>query len=289
MTIALAKNYTSLLDEVYQNASLTADLTADPELVRSGANAKEILIPTIEVSGLGDYDRNAGYVSGSVSVGWETKAFEYDRGLKLMVDEMDNQETFDIAAGKAGAELERTQVAPENDAYTFAKIAGITGISKATPATLADGAAFLAALDAAMTEMDDDEVPAEDRILYATPTLINSVRNLDTNKSREVLDSFAVIKKVPQSRFYTSIDMLDGKTSGEEAGGYVITPVTGKNINFLIVHKPAVIKYDKHVVSAVIPPAQNPDADAYIIKYRKYGIVEVFTNKVAGIYLHHKA
>lgn len=289
MTIALAKNYTSLLDEVYQNASLTADLTADPELVREGANAKEIMIPKIEVSGLGDYDRNAGYVSGSVSVGWETKAFDYDRGLKLMVDEMDDQETFNIAAGRAGAELERTQVAPENDAYTFAKIAGISGISKATPGTIADAVAFLAAVDAAMTKMDDDQVPAEQRILYATPGMINGVRSLDTNKSREVLAAFEAVKKVPQSRFYTSIDMLDGKSAGEEAGGYVVTPATGKAINFLIVHKPAVIKYDKHVVSAVIPPAQNPDADAYILKYRKYGIVEVFENKVAGIYLHHKA
>ena len=27
----------------------------------------------------------------------------------------------------------------------------------------------------------------------------------------------------------------------------------------------------------------------WITKYRKYGIVDVYENKVAGIYLHHKA
>lgn len=66
--------------------------------------------------------------------------------------------------------------------------------------------------------MDEDEVPEEGRILYATPTLLNGVMALDTTKSREVLSAFSVRKAVPQSRFYTAIDLLDGKTAGEEAG-----------------------------------------------------------------------
>ena len=56
--ITLAKNYTDLLDEVYKNASVTADLTSDASMMRAGANAKEILYPQVSVSGLGDYDRN---------------------------------------------------------------------------------------------------------------------------------------------------------------------------------------------------------------------------------------
>lgn len=58
----------------------------------------------------------------------------------------------------------------------------------------------------------------------------------------------------------------------------------------MIIHKPAIIKHDKHVVSNVIPAfGQIPDADADIVKYRKYGLVDVYKNKVAGIYLSHKA
>ena len=38
-TIALAKNYTSILDEVYKGASVTADLTSDASMMREGANA----------------------------------------------------------------------------------------------------------------------------------------------------------------------------------------------------------------------------------------------------------
>lgn len=286
--IVLAKNYTDLLDEVYKLASVTADLTGDPSMVRAGTNANEICYPQISVSGLGDYDRSSGYTNGSVDVEWQTTKFNYDRGTKITVDAMDNQETFDIAFGRAGGALIREKVAPEADAFTFATLAGTSGISVATAATYADASAFLNALIEAKNKMDEDEVPDEGRILYATPTLLNGVMALDTTKSREVLNTFAVKKKVPQSRFYTSIDLLDGKTSGEEAGHYKKSS-TGKDINFMIVHKPAIIKYDKHIAHDLIAPQNNPNSDAYILKYRKYGLVDVYKNKVAGIYLSHKA
>ena len=287
-TIALAKNYTSILDEVYCNASVTADLTSDNTMVRAGANANEIIYPQISVSGLGDYSRNSGYTDGSVNLEWKTAKFNYDRGTKISVDVMDNEESRDIAFTMAGAELMRTKVAPEADAFVFATLAGTAGISKATPATYADATEFLAALIEAKNKMDEDEVPEEGRILYATPTLMNGVMALDTTKSREILNSFTVKKKVPQSRFYTAIDLLDGKSPGEEAGHYK-KATEGKDINFMIIHKPAVIKFDKHTASDIIPASANPDADADISKYRKYGIVDVYQNKVAGIYLSHKA
>ena len=286
-TIALAKNYTSILDEVYCNASVTADLTSDNTMVRAGANANEIIYPQISVTGLGDYSRNSGYTDGLVNLEWKTAKFNYDRGTKISVDVMDNEESRDIAFTMAGAELMRTKVAPEADAFVFATLAGTAGISKATPATYADATEFLAALIEAKNKMDEDEVPEEGRILYATPTLMNGVMALDTTKSREILNSFTVKKKVPQSRFYTAIDLLDGKSPSEEAGHYK-KATTGKDINFMIVHKPAVIKFDKHTASDIIPASANPDADADISKYRKYGIVDVYQNKVAGIYLSCK-
>ena len=46
-TIALSKVYTNLLDEVYQQSSLTAVLESDATLSRQGANAKEIVIPKL--------------------------------------------------------------------------------------------------------------------------------------------------------------------------------------------------------------------------------------------------
>lgn len=287
-TITLAKGYLELLDEVYRNASVTADLTSDSKLIRAGANVNELIYPQLSVTGLGDYDRNSGYTDGAVNLVWKTTTFNYDRGTRITVDTMDDQETFNLAFGAAGGALQREKVAPEADAFTFATIAGTPGISIAPAATYADGQQFLEALLEAKNKMDEDEVPEEGRILYATPTLLNSIMALDTTKSREALSAYTVKKRVPQSRFYTAIDLLDGKSAGEETGHFK-KAADGKDINFLIIHRPAIIKWDKHVVGDIIEPASNPASDAYILKYRKYGIVDIYQNKTAGIYLSHKA
>lgn len=286
-TIALAKNYINNLDEVYRLASVTSDLTSDPTMSKAGANANEIVYPQISVSGLGDYDRNSGYTTGAVDLKWKTATFNYDRGTRISVDVMDNEESRNLAFGMARATLMREKAAPEADAFAFATLAALDGISEAT-GTIADASQFLDALLTAWSKMDEDEVPQEQRILYATATLLNSVMALDTTKSREILGKFAVKKAVPQARFYTAIEMLDGKSSGEELGHYK-KATSAADINFMIIHKPAVIKFDKHIASNIIPAEANPDADADIIKYRKYGLVEAYANKRAGIYLNSKA
>ena len=178
-------------------------------MMRESANVNEVLYPQIEVGGLGDYDRNSGYTSAGVKLGWKTAKFNYDRGAKLEVDVMDNQESMNLAFTRAGAELQRTRVAPEADAFTFATICGFEGITLREEA-FANAVDFLSALIEAKNKMDEDEVPEEGRILYTTPTLLNGVMALDTTKSREILSAFTVKKKVPQSRFYTAIDLLDG-------------------------------------------------------------------------------
>ena len=182
-TLVLPKNYTALLDEVYKSASVTSDLTGDSAMVRAGVNVNEICYPQMSITGLGDYDRNSGYTSGSVNLDWKTVKYNYDRGTKISVDAMDNQESFNLAFGKAGSELIRTKVAPEADAFTFATLAGIESISKGTAATFANASEFLEALIEAKNKMDEDEVPEEERYLYATPTLLNGVMALDTTKS----------------------------------------------------------------------------------------------------------
>lgn len=299
-SIALAKQFVAMLDEVYKVASLTSDLDGAAELVRAGANANELIIPKLSMSGLGDYSRNSGYVDGDVTLTNETVQCNFDRGRMFTVDNMDNQETANIAFGRLAGEFIRTKVVPELDAFRFAKYAGITGISKvAAGATLSDGAAVIAALRAAITKMDEDEVPTEQRYLYITPTLHGLVQDMDTTKSREIFTRFAKVVDVPQSRFYTAIAQKSGKiittgqgdgasTVDETAGGYA--KATGaKDINFMVIHKPAVIQFQKHVAPKFISPDQNQTADAWKYGYRNVGIADAYENKVAGIYLHHKA
>ena len=60
-SIATAKNYTAILDEVYQRETVSTVLNSPRRLMRAGRNAKEIMIPKISVTGLGDYTRIFGY------------------------------------------------------------------------------------------------------------------------------------------------------------------------------------------------------------------------------------
>lgn len=296
-SIAKFKKYVPLLDEVYKQAALTSVLDSDSSLAQEGANANEIIIPKIDMDALGDYDRNSGYTNGDVTLTNETVKFNYERGRMFTVDAMDDEETAGIAYGKLASEFIRTKVAPEGDAFRFATYAGTSGISKvATPATLSTGADVISALRAATNKMDEDEVTYERRYLFITPTLKGLIDDLDTTKSKEVLSRFEQVILVPQTRFYTAIDMLDGKSTNETKGGYKrhakgseTGDTNGADINFMVIQKDAVMQYNKHIAPKVVTPEQNQTADAWKFGYRKYGLADVYENKVAGIYLHHKA
>ena len=286
-SIALSKVYTNLLDEVYQQSSLTAVLESDATLSRQGANANEIVIPKLSMDGLGDYNRNSGYTNGDVDLTWETVQFNYERGRMFQVDDMDNEETQNIAFGRLAGEFIRTKVVPELDAFRFSTYASATGVGLAT-GTLATGVDVINALRTATSSMDEAEVPMEDRHLFITPTLLGLVEDLDTTKSKELLSRFATITKVPQTRFYSAIELLDGKSVGEEKGGYKKAEL-GVELNFEIIHKPATLQFTKHAVPKIISPEMNQDADAWKYGYRNYGLCDVYENKTAGIYVHKKA
>lgn len=283
--IQLFQKYIALLDEVYKQASKSSILDGDASLVQAGKNTNEIIIPKMTLDGLADYSRNSGYVKGDVTLTYETVKFNYDRGRKFVVDAMDDEETAGIAFGKLSSEFIRTKVVPEMDAFRFATYAALSGIGSAT-GTLADGAAVITALRAAANKMDEDEVPSEQRVLFITPTLRGMIDDLDTSKSKEVISKFSSVVEVPQSRFNTEIELLDGTTSGEEIGGF---RATGSEINFMVVHTPAILQYPKHTVNKIITPEANQDSDGWMFFYRAYGLADAYENKVAGIYVHSKA
>ena len=245
--IELAKIYSNVCDLVYKQASKTTDLDTNAALIQQGANANEIIVPMIDMQGLGDYQRNSGYVDGDVDVTNQTVKCDYDRGRMFSVDRLDDQETGGVAFGMLAGEFIRTKVVPELDAKRFANYASAEGISRAT-GELTDGTQVIKALRDATNKMDEDEVDAEDRILYITPTLHGMIQDLDTSKSREVLNSFAKVVPVPQRRFYTAIDLRDGRTEGQEQGGYskanhsFTAQGDGSTKKYTISDKPAVLQ-----------------------------------------------
>ena len=286
-TITLAKKYVPLLDEVYKKVALTSILDSDASLAREGANTNEIIIPKIDMDGLGDYDRNSGYVNGDVTLTWETVKFNYERGRMFNVDAMDNEESVGLAFGKLSGEFIRTKVVPEIDAFRFATYASKTGVTVVNE-NLSTGEAVIKALRTASTKMDEEEVTSEGRILFITPTLKGLVDDLDTTKSKAVMDKFVAVIEVPQSRFYSAIELNDGKTGGEEKGGYKKASAA-KDLNFMVIEPSALLQFTKHVVPKIVTPEQNQSADAWKFGYRNYGLADVYENKTAGIYAHTKA
>lgn len=280
--ITLAKTFVPLLDEVYNASSLTAVLDGAPELARQGVNYDELIIPKMSMQGLADYSRNTGYVAGDVTLTNETVKCNFNRGRMFQVDALDDIETVGIAFGRLAGEFVRTQVNPELDAFRFAAYASTSGIGSADE-DLTGGSDVVISIRKGVTTLDEAEVPVTERYLFITPTLHGTIMDLDTTKSRAVLENFARVIQVPQTRFYSAITQTAG-----DAGGY--TKAAGaKDINFMIIHKPAVIQYQKHVVPKIITPEQNQNADAWKFGYRNVGIADVYENKVTGIYLSKKA
>lgn len=276
-TIALRKSYSTLLDEVYKLASLTGVLDGPNELVREGANANEILIPKMTMSGLADYNKQTGYVAGDVTLEYETKKCDYDRGRMFTVDAIDNIESAGIAFGRLSGEFLRTQVVPELDAWRIAKYAQNAGNKVA--ANIADAKAGIAAIRVGKTAIQNAEAKPETCYLFISMSLKGSIEDLDTTASKKVLEGWAAVIPVPDSRFYDKVTLT---ASG--AGGYTTTG--GKALNFLIVDKNAVIQNQKHTVSKIITPDQNQDADAWKFGYRTVGIAEAKDNKRSAIYAH---
>ncbi len=287
-TINKFQKYIDLLDEVYTEASLTSILDGDAALTAAGANANELIIPKLEMDGLANYDRAGGYVEGDVRLTSETVRFNYDRGRAFSVDSMDDEETAGIAFGRLSGEFIRSKTVPEMDAFRFATYAQAADNDNIAAATFQNGETVVAALRAATSAMDTAEVPFDERYLFISPAVYGLVMDMDETKSRAVLSRFAKIIMVPQSRFYDSVTLLDGSTDGQTGGGFQKAS-NAKDLNFMIIHKGAVIQYPKHTVNKVIRPEDNQKADAWKFYFRAYGLADVYENRVDGIYVHKKA
>ena len=123
-------------------------------------------------------------------------------------------------------------------------------------------------------------------------------------------DGFGYRKRVQTYQKTADVALVDGKAyytrsgSGTDESPYVYTKVAaadldvddigtyyevkvagGLDLNFMVVEKSAVIKFDKHVASRVFSPDELESLDSYMMKYRRYGIVELFDNKLDGVYV----
>lgn len=286
-SIAQVLSYlTSILDRVYQDASVSARFDAASNLVRpSTTNPGTVYIPKISFSaGLSDYSKTAGYTAGDTTLEWEPFKLTQDRGKKLTIDAVDNLESAGVALAYMASEFQRTKIVPEIDAYRFAKYATSAGTTVASTLTVDT---VETALMTALAALRDNEVPEE------------SITVLMSNKAYTLLK-----QAVMDRRIVTSTIIENGVVSYD---GHAITPVpagrfstaittsstgfvtSGDAINFIAMDRSAPVQVTKHVAQKLITPEVNQDADGWAWMYRIYHDAFVADNKVKGIYCHKAA
>ena len=302
--IDLVTKFLPLLDEVYRVEAKSSILEADPSLIRETEEANVVKINKLDMDGLADYSRQTGYSTGNIISTWETWTFKNDRGRRFNLDKMDNLENLGMAFLNMTGQFMKQKVIPEKDAYTFATIAGADGVG-GTTGTLSPSTTKQS-FETAIAELQEKEVDEGNMIIFTTPTirgylesqLTRSLSSGETSYGQKInyFNDIPLIS-VPQRRFYDAIDLLDGKTSGEEQGGYKKHTSTGASgdaagvdINFIIMDKNAAVSISKNAVTQVITPDVNQLHDGWTFSFRFYYDVFTFQNKTAdGIYVHKKS
>ncbi|MGD9276500.1 MAG: hypothetical protein PVJ67_04985 [Candidatus Pacearchaeota archaeon] len=298
-SISYAKAYKDKLDEIFKAGAVTAMMEAAEGTYKfNPENAQEILLQKVSVNGLGDYSRSNGYVSGDATVTWETHSFGQDRARKFNLDTMDAKEAM-FMVGRLMAEIMRTQIIPEIDAYRFHKICNLCSVDATADLTVDT---VVNAIDTGVQTLNDAEVPEEGRVLFLSNTVDNLLKNSgEFYKTRvthdnavqkiqrkiSMLDDMPIIR-VPKARFYSAFDFYDGESGGETAGGF--TPSAGsKELNFMIVPIQYVIGVIRHMDPKLIQPQYNADHDGWIFAPRLYHELFIPENKLGGIYIHKKS
>ena len=290
-------------DKVYKMESMSSLLDV-PNGLFEFTGAKTVRIAKYTAGGLSDYYRNnavtgadpegkrIGYAASDLSLVWETFTLEKDRAAKFNIELMDNEETDGLAIGATTSEVSRTVMVPEVDAYCFAKISSYcsAALGNLVPGSVVDNKA-LAPLNDAFLYFDNHEVPAENQIIFVSPTYLNGLRTTqemtrmlglgdwDKNVSFRMTEyEGRKLVVVPPQRFNTQVELY--------AGGY---RCTGTPIDFLVVAKDAVthiVKYEKlKVIGGDMNLAGN-NFDGYTVYARIYHDVFVPDNKRFAIYCH---
>ena len=92
-TLATATLFMTQLDKIAVQEATTGWMDANAgQVIYNGGS--EVKIPKMSVQGMGDYDREAGYQRGSVTLEYETRKMTQDRGRLFQLDPMDINEAM---------------------------------------------------------------------------------------------------------------------------------------------------------------------------------------------------
>ena len=293
-TMQYASVFMTELDKQLVEKSTTGWMEDNAKQVQYNGGA-EVKIPKMTMSGLGDYDRNSGFVQGAVAVTYETRTLTQDRGRTFQLDAMDVDETnFAATAGNVMREFQSTKVIPEIDAYRYSKIYELAeAAGKANTYTPAANSIFETLMND-ITAVRDTAGECEE-IVIAMSAKVAGMLDLakgGTNvlqsgyfeqgkaeiKVKEI-DGCPIIR-VPSVRFKTAYTFLDGAENTE--GGFAAAE-GAKDINWIVMVKNAPVAISKTDVTRIFDPMTNQNANAWKIDYRKYHDLWIMDNGMDGM------
>ena len=282
-TIEYSKLMQKKLDQAVIIGATTGWMEANAgEVIYNGGD--EVKIPTMTTSGLADYDRDNGFVQGGITLKYNTYKMTQDRGRTFQIDRMDVDESGFVATSANLIKTFQTQqVIPEIDSYRYSTIADIAikaNQSEAINLTADNALTKIREHIRAVQDIVGDDVPLILTMSTKTRALIEDSpkigKSIDTANFKQGNMSFkvksldeSVIRIAPSSRLKTKYEILDGTTSGQEAGG-LKAAADAKDINWIITPQRVPIAISKTDKLRVFEPDTNQKADAWKIDYRKY-------------------
>ena len=278
----ISQKMTDELDKAVVGKAVTGFM-ADNNLRSKFVGTKTVMIPELSVSGLGDYDRDTGFVSGTLAVSAKPYTLTMDRGRSFQLDREDNDESgIADLAGQVMGEFVRTQVVPEVDAYVLSKLAGFAVTANQTVSgTPAEDAYTM--LTEAIAKAQNEVGYDEELVAFVDGAMLNALQNSPDVSRHLVMNDFrkgelhtqvtslngVAILPVPDSRMKTAYTFFDGTTDGQEAGGFAPAS-TAKSIGLLLVPRRAASLVKKTEQVRCFDPAHNLKADAWKLDYRLY-------------------
>lgn len=305
--IEYAEAYQGFIDEELEAKSSTQWMVPnDDQIEYSGG--KDVKIAQLSVSGLGNYNKTDvnKYPAGSVKLGWKTYTMEMDRAVKFELGRLDpNDSHFMATTENVTREFARKQLVPEQDMFRFNRI-----YSKLAASDTYKGNHILnvAAADAATNVVNalkklsvtvkDDSGDDADFVTFVSLKNEQAFRDESKNTNNSVtfereisingvayrgaiLNDMPCIF-VPSKRLQTVIKILDGRTSGQEAGG-ITADSTSEQIEFLTMNSSAPIAVSKIDSLKVFSADENQLGDETMIDYHLLYDLWILENQISTL------
>lgn len=281
-----AKVFQSELDRNMLQELTSGWMEIDDKLVQY-TGGDEIKIPILDMDGLGDYDPDGdGFVDGAINLKWQTVKMEMDRGRRFTFDEHDTSRTgFVMTAPAVMGEFQRTKVVPEVDAYRYSKLA-TTAIANGNTREnfTASESNILKALYTDIAEVQDivgDTVPLiitmstkVAALFDLSDRLTKTLSVIDFKQGNVTLKVDAIngthpIRRVSSQRMKTKYIFNDGKTAGQEKGGFKVAD-DALDINWIICPRDAIRAKAVTDAMRIFDPNTYQPKRAWAVDYRKY-------------------